>query len=470
MDEDVADSLKKRDTTAHDRRLIFYGCRAAMVDGVVKRGFISELAQQLGFERKTVSRHWNNMQRVLAPLLNNQDEENHHAIIQQNAHILFGTGHSSRRKGKYKYDRDELAEAVKRVPLKQRQTIRNLSSAAGVPHATIQRFLKPRQPKVTEESLDVAIFKRHTSKLKPTLTELNKLSRFHFALEQINPVTMNLRTPKFFAQFNKVHIDEKWFHLSQDGERYILAEGEVPPKRHVKHKNFILKVMFLCAQAHPRWDHTTNTMWDGKLGIWPIGSYVLAQRNSVNRAAGTTEWRNETVDKERYKDFLINNVIQAVIDKWPMAEFADPNFQILIQQDGAGGHCSHNDDDLLDYLESIHLDHKISFYTQPPNSPDLNILDLGLFAALQAQYYKTAPTTQVQLIEMVEKTYNEFDYKKINRIWVTLQTIFNKIIEHHGDNDYKIPHMNKQKLERENRLPIALEVSADALRESDGHL
>jgi hypothetical protein len=230
MDEDVTDGLKKRDTTAHDRRVIFYGCRAAMVDEAVKRGFISELAQQLGFERKTVSRHWNNMQRKLAPLLDNQDEENHHGIIQQDAHILFGTGHSSRRKGKYKYDRDELAEAVKRVPLKQRQTIRNLSSAAGVPHATIQRFLKPRQPKVAEELLDVAIFKRHTSKLKPTLTELNKLSRFHFALEQINPITMNVRTPKFFAQFNKVHIDEKWFHLSQDGEKYILAEGEEPPK------------------------------------------------------------------------------------------------------------------------------------------------------------------------------------------------------------------------------------------------
>ena len=38
----------------------------------------------------------------------------------------------------------------------------------------------------------------------------------------------------------------------------------------------------------------------------------------------------------------------------------------------------------------------------------------------------------------------------------------NQIIDHNGDNDYKIPHMKKAKLERENKLPRKLDVTATA--------
>ena len=34
----------------------------------------------------------------------------------------------------------------------------------------------------------------------------------------------------------------------------------------------------------------------------------------------------------------------------------------------------------------------------------------------------------------------------------------NEVIKHHGDNKYKVPHMNKRKLEREGRLPITIPV------------
>jgi hypothetical protein len=87
---------------------------------------------------------------------------------------------------------------------------------------------------------------------------------------------------------------------------------------------------------------------------------------------------------------------------------------------------------------------------------------------LQAAYYVNCPSNQVELIAMVEQTYAEFDYRKINRIFITLQSIFNCIIiKNHGGNFYKIPHMNKAKMERENRLSIALEVSPQAMFESD---
>jgi hypothetical protein len=152
------------------------------------------------------------------------------------------------------------------------------------------------------------------------------------------------------------------------------------------------------------------------------------------------------------------------MNQWPVGQFNDPNFKIKVQQDGAGGHCCHTDPYLMEALEDLGLMEKVSIYTQPPNSPDLSICDLGLFNALQAAYYRKAPANAVQLIQCVEQTYNEYPPDKINRIFITLQSVFNEILYHHGGNEYKIPHMNKdrlERLERLNRLPVAVRLTEE---------
>jgi hypothetical protein len=57
---------------------------------------------------------------------------------------------------------------------------------------------------------------------------------------------------------------------------------------------------------------------------------------------------------------------------------------------------------------------------------------------------------------MVHETYWEYPYLKINRMFVTLQTVFDEVIKANGGNEYKLPHMNKERLEREGRLPVAV--------------
>jgi hypothetical protein len=49
-----------------------------------------------------------------------------------------------------------------------------------------------------------------------------------------------------------VHIDEKWFYLRFENEKYYLAPDEPPPERHCKSKRFTTKVMFLAGVARPR--------------------------------------------------------------------------------------------------------------------------------------------------------------------------------------------------------------------------
>ena len=108
-----------------------------------------------------------------------------------------------------------------------------------------------------------------------------------------------------------------------------------------------------------------------------------------------------------------------------------------------------------------HLPWKIELYHQPPNSPDLNILDLGFFAALQSTCLG-APVNERELIELVQQKYEAYPAKKINFVWLSHMQIMNCILQRRGDNDYKLPHMNKEQLWRERRLPLVIEVDREA--------
>ena len=98
---------------------------------------------------------------------------------------------------------------------------------------------------------------------------------------------------------------------------------------------------------------------------------------------------------------------------------------------------------------------KIFLVTQPANSPDLNVNDLGFFN--QATHHCSCPRNQIELIDMVTETFNEHPTEKINRIWLTCQSVLNKVIKHAGCNLFKLPHMGKEKPEKEGRLPAVLD-------------
>ena len=53
------------------------------------------------------------------------------------------------------------------------------------------------------------------------------------------------------------------------------------------------------------------------------------------------------------------------------------------------------------------------------------------------------------MIKHVKQTNVCYPRQQINQTWLTFMSCLNMIIEHLGDNDYKIPHMNKAKLEHE---------------------
>ncbi|OMO71660.1 hypothetical protein COLO4_28150 [Corchorus olitorius] len=123
---------------------------------------------------------------------------------------------------------------------------------------------------------------------------------------------------------------------------------------------------------------------------------------------------------------------------------------IYIQQDNARTHVGFNGVDFCQAAKEGGLN--IILKCQPPNSPDL-ILDLGFFRAIQSLQQKGAPKTVDELVSAVMKAFEEFSSFESNKIFLTLQTVMEKIIERKGCNVYDVPHIGKEKLDREGRLP-----------------
>ena len=240
----------------------------------------------------------------------------------------------------------------------------------------------------------------------------------------------------------------------KDGQHFIIAVDEEEPYRHVQHKSFLTKIMFLCVVARPRYDTNKNAWFDRKIGIWPIGKWELAKQSSKKCAKGMPVWKNQCITQDVYREYLIQKLLPAVKERWPTH-----NGRIWLQQDGAKSHIPEDDMEFKEVVDEIGLN--LTVFTQSPNSPGTNILNLGFFRAIQS-FNDDCPANEEELIKSVEKAYGEYPFHKLNHVWLTLQSCLNMIIENDGGKDYKIPHMGKESMERRGLLPGVLDVTPAA--------
>ncbi|KAH9102403.1 hypothetical protein AeMF1_021011 [Aphanomyces euteiches] len=207
--------------------------------------------------------------------------------------------------------------------------------------------------------------------------------------------------------------------------------------------------MFLCAVARPRYSDDSGSWWDGKPGIWPFVESVEARRDSANRVAGTYETKCLQVTKDVYRTFLIDEVLPAIVSKWPT-----PKRVIKLQHDNARPHVGTTDPILAAVFRDYQsLGWSFSLNPQPPNSPDLNILDLGFFASIQSLQHRKSAKTIDDLVANVKLAFDELSYEKLDHTFLTLQTCMIETMKLFGDNTYKIPHVGKNKLARKGLLP-----------------
>ncbi|XP_057775347.1 uncharacterized protein LOC130994318 [Salvia miltiorrhiza] len=223
--------------------------------------------------------------------------------------------------------------------------------------------------------------------------------------------------------------------------------------------------MFISAVCRPLFAADGSIIFDGKIGIFPFTEMVAAKRSSKNRVAGTLEQKPiESVSKPVMRDFFINKIVPAIITKWP--SFASKD--VFIQQDNARPHICNDD---LEFREAATRDgFNINIVNQPPNSPDTNINDLGFFRAIQSLQTEIACSDVDDLVNAVHKAYEDLDPMALNCVFLSLQGCMLEIMKVKGNNCYKLPHMKKGALIRQDLLPTSLEVPHELVTQSMKYL
>lgn len=253
------------------------------------------------------------------------------------------------------------------IPFNRRGTLRSLSHAIQIPKSTLHRHLKQG-----------TTIKRISSTIKPLLTEENCHSRLRFSLSMLKPNGF------FIDMYDYVHIDEKWFYLTKAKRSYYTLLNEKPPERSCKSKRYIMKVMFMAAVARPRYDYGRQQNFNGKIGIWPFVYKEPSKRNSKNRPKGTMITKNiESINLNEFRSMVYNNILPASRSIVPITNKTRPLF---IQQDNARPHTRDDDPEMT--AEGLKDGWNIKLQSQPANSPDFNVLDLGFFNAIQSLHHE----------------------------------------------------------------------------------
>ncbi|XP_021741923.1 uncharacterized protein LOC110708123 [Chenopodium quinoa] len=304
------------------------------------------------------------------------------------------------------------------VSLYKRTTERSYRAALKISHVTIHK-LKKKGRLITHTSIN------HTA-----LTSNHKIARLKWVLSHLLSAEDN-RDPRFVDMQQVVHIDEKWFYLNPDTRRFYLLPNEPNP--------------YMCEQSK-RFKHNK-------------------EKKSKNRKAGVVEIKAiQNVNKEAIRAMLLENVIPGIKDKWPSHLSKD----IWIQWDNARPYQIPRDEEFNAACQSDGFN--IQFIYQPAQSPDLNVLDLGLFNVIQSIQYQSFPKNLMELIENVKEAYDLFNPVLNKHCWITLQCCMEKILNHFGGNHFTPPHKGKKRLERLGLLPEVLHVDRTVVQQAVDHL
>jgi len=101
--------------------------------------------------------------------------------------------------------------------------------------------------------------------------------------------------------------------------------------------------------------------------------------------------------------------------------------------------------------------------TQPPNSPDVNINDLGFFHSLKTDIKKICShcTSRTEMMANVLQAFEEYPSSKLDGIWACYFNNLRSIMACDGGNDYKQAHNGGRKRKRDIGSAVDLSINLD---------
>ena len=118
---------------------------------------------------------------------------------------------------------------------------------------------------------------------------------------------------------------------------------------------------------------------------------------------------------------LIDNLIPAIAEKWPR----NGPKTIFIQQDNAKPHLN-SDEEWQEAFAWTGMDMRLD--QQPPNSPYMNVLDLGFLRAIQSLQYEHSPKNLTKLMHCVDKAWEKMPAQNLSDVFLTLQACMLEVI------------------------------------------
>ncbi len=134
--------------------------------------------------------------------------------------------------------------------------------------------------------------------------------------------------------------------------------------------------------------------------------------------------------------------------------------EFKIQQDGARSHTGTNTVEELEAGGTGDGWFPI-ILTQPPNSPDVNINDLGFFSSLKYDVSQicTHCTSREEMMTNVIKAFDEYPANKLEDKWACYYNNLRSIMSSLGGNDYKQAHNGGKRRRRETGTSVDLSIS-----------
>lgn len=321
-------------------------------------------------------------------------------------------------------------EVVGSLPPEKRTTYRKWAIAADTPRTTLKRWA------------DLQKFKSISLRIKPKLSEQHKLNRMKYVLQQV--AHLDARHPHYKSMYQRVHIDEKWFYLLENKRTVIVGREEVAPvERAAQHKSHIPKAMFISVVARP----DPNFNFNGLIAIEACTEIVVAQRHSKHRKAGDLVEVDVSVTSESYRRAMEDVLLPAIIAAMPHAGLHGQT--LVIQHDGAPAHSGKGNAEYWPLmLKKLYHKRRIEIITQPAQSPDLNVNDLGFFNSLQKLTRSEGSVTLSEMLDNVEACFWAYEPETLERVWQAQFNIYNCILQARGGNNFKLPHTGVAKRQR----------------------
>ncbi|RHY23095.1 hypothetical protein DYB32_009307, partial [Aphanomyces invadans] len=98
----------------------------------------------------------------------------------------------------------------------------------------------------------------------------------------------------------------------------------------------------------------------------------------------------------------------------------------------------------------------IAVRRQPPNSPDLYVLDLGFFASIQSLQYKVVSRSIDDVIFSTLVAFHVLSSEKLDDVFLTLQAVMRLVLENYGGNHFRLPNLKKDSLRHAGTLMVNL--------------